>query len=109
MPAKPPNRQLNCLRALASRAGQTFTYPTTSAEASAEIKRLKSTTPSSRVEVRIERKQIAHQIADGPNDAARFRHTEITGYGPSATWTENRDQEPAPTSDTATPALRNQR
>ena len=41
MAAKPTRRQLSYLRALANRTGQTFTYPTTSAEASAEIKRLK--------------------------------------------------------------------
>jgi hypothetical protein len=48
--------------ALANRTGQTFTNPKTSAEASAEIKRLKGARPSSRVEVRIERKQIAESI-----------------------------------------------
>ena len=35
MAAKPTRRQLNYLRALANRTGQTFTYPTTRREASA--------------------------------------------------------------------------
>jgi hypothetical protein len=103
MPAKPTSRQLNYLRVLANRTGQTFTNPKTSAEASVEIKRLKSARPSSRVEVRIERKQIADQIASGPDDAARVRDSEIAGHGSSATWVQNRDQEPQPTSDTQAP------
>src|SRR3984885_5396903 len=103
MPSKPTSRQLNYLRILANRTGQTFTNPKTSAEASAEIKRLKSARPSSRVEVRIERKQIADQIATGPDDATRVRDSEIAGHGSTATWAQNRDQEPQPTSDTPAP------
>ena len=37
------SRQLSYLRRLADQTGQTFTYPTTSREASAEIDRLKNT------------------------------------------------------------------
>ena len=103
MPAKPTSRQLNYLRVLANRTGQTFTYPTTSAQASAEIKRLKGARPSSRVEIRIGRKQIADQIAAVPEDAARVRSSEIAGHGSTATWVHNRDQEPTPTSDTPAP------
>ena len=88
---------------LAIRTGQTFTNPKTSAEASAEIKRLKGTRPSSRVEVRIERKQIADQIAAAPEDAVRVRDSEIAGHGSSAIWVQNRDQEPEPASDTPAP------
>ena len=103
MPAKPTSRQLNYLRVLANRTGQTFTNPTTSAEASAEIKRIKTARPSSRTEVRIERKQIADQIAAGPDDAARVHSSEIAGHGSSATWAQNRDHDPTPTSDTPAP------
>ena len=88
MAAKPTRRQLNYLRALANRTGQTFTYPTTSAEASAEIERLKGTAPSSHVEVRIERKQIADAIAHGPEDAARVQPGEVTGYGSNCRWSQ---------------------
>ena len=73
MPSKPTTRQLNYLRWLATRTGQTFTYPKTRQQASEEIDRLKHTRPSSRSEVRIERKLIADQIAAGPIDAARVR------------------------------------
>src|SRR6202020_1523189 len=103
MPSKPTSRQLNYLRVLANRTGQTFSNPKTRAEASLEIKRLKSARPSSRVEVRIERKQIADQIASGPEDAAGVLDSEIAGHGSSATWVQNRDQEPQPTSDTPAP------
>ena len=86
MPSKPTSRQLNYLRILANRTGQTFTNPKTSAEASAEIKRLKSARPSWRVEVRIKRKQIADQPAAGPEDAARVRDSEIAGHGSNCRW-----------------------
>ena len=83
---------------MATRTGQTFTYPKTRQQASEEIDRLKHTRPSSRSEVRIERKLIADQIAAGPIDAARVREHEISGHGSSATWAHNRHQEPAPES-----------
>ena len=88
MPSKPTTRQLSYLRSLANRTGQTFTYPKTRQQASAEINRLKRTRPSSRTEVRIERKLIADQIAAGPVDAARVREREISGHGSTATWKE---------------------
>ena len=84
---RPTAKQLKYLRALASRAGQTFAYPKTASQASAEIRRLKRQQRSSRVEVRIERKQIADAIARGPASAANVdldRETE--GYGSTATW-----------------------
>jgi len=97
MPSKPTSRQLSYLKALADRTGQTFTYPHTAAEASAQINRLKNTRPSSRTERGVERKLIADQIQAGPADSARVRDDEIAGHGSSATWTQNRDQErPAP-------------
>ena len=46
MAAKPTSRQLNYLRALANRTGQTFTYPRTRREASREIERLKRRSPA---------------------------------------------------------------
>jgi hypothetical protein len=45
--SKPTSRQLSYLRSLAHRTGQTFTYPQTSQQASAEINRLKNAKPSS--------------------------------------------------------------
>jgi hypothetical protein len=97
--SKPTSRQLSYLRSLANRTGQTFTYPQTSRQASAEINRLKHTRPSSRTERYVERKLIADQIATGPLDAAQVRDDEISGHGSSATWMHNRDQEPPPVQD----------
>jgi hypothetical protein len=84
---RPTAKQLKYLRALASRAGQTFAYPKTAPAASAEIRRLQKQQRSSRTEVRIERKHIADAIARGPASAANVdldRETE--GYGSTATW-----------------------
>ena len=96
---KPTSRQLAYLKNLANRAGQTFTYPQTSRQASAEINRLKHAQPSSRSERYVERKLIADQIATGPLDAARVREDEISGRGSSTTWMHNREQEPPPMED----------
>jgi hypothetical protein len=96
MPSKPTDRQLNYLRSLANRTGQTFAWPKTFEQASAEIDRLKQARRSSPTEVRIERKLIADAIATGPADSARVRDDEIAGRGSSATWVQNRDQQPPP-------------
>ncbi len=101
-------RQLSYLKSLANRAGQTFTYPKTAAQASAEINRLKNTRPSSRTERRVEHKLIADQIQAGPLDAARVREHEISGRGSSATWVQNREQEPPAPEDPAPAATRRQ-
>jgi hypothetical protein len=82
----PTAKQLAYLRALADRTGQTFATPRTTGEASAEIRRLKAAPAESRLERRIERDEIADAIAAGPQDAARVTPAEVTGYGPSATW-----------------------
>jgi len=97
--SKPSARQMSYLRWLANRAGQTFTYPSTAQQASAEINRLKIATVSSHTERYHERKLIADQIQAGPQDAARVCEHEISGHGSSATWTQNRDQDPPPVQD----------
>jgi hypothetical protein len=86
---KPSRRQLSYLKALADRTGQTFTYPQTSQQASAEINRLKQTKPSSRTERYLERKLIADQIATGPIDSARVREDEISGRGSNCQWSHS--------------------
>jgi hypothetical protein len=98
---RPTPKQLAYLRVLANRTGQTFAYPRTAAQASREIRRLKSTPASSRTEVRIERKQIADAIAAGPADSAAVRVDEVSGHGSTATWAHNRDREPAGPSKSA--------
>ena len=103
MANKPTPRQLSYLRSLAERTGQTFTYPSTAAEAGREIDRLKAVRPESRAERRIERKQIADQLATGPADSARVREDEISGRGSSATWAHNRQRDNEPMSDRPAP------
>ncbi len=85
---RPSAKQLSYLRSLANRTGQTFAYPRTIAQASAEIRRLKAAAPSSRIERAVERKLIADAIARGPEDSSAVTSREITGYGSSATWKE---------------------
>lgn len=96
MPATPATaKQLSYLKALADRTGQTFTYPTTAAQASREIQRLKRTRCDSSADRRRERKEIADAIHAGPdNVAARVRADEVDGYGGQATWVQNRPQDP---------------
>jgi hypothetical protein len=90
MTPKPPSaRQLNYLKALASRTGQTFTYPKTSRDASREIRRLKTVRPSSRVELEFERLDLAaEQAAREVNCDVPICRSEVEGYGSTATWSQ---------------------
>ena len=82
---KPTGKQLNYLRALAQRTGQTFCWPKTTAEASAEIRRLEGVkTPVG--DRRRERREVQDDMATGRGDAARVREDEVNGYGSSAHW-----------------------
>ena len=87
---KPPSlRQLNYLRALANRTGQTFMYPSTSRDASREIRRLKTVRPTSRVELQLERLDVAaEQGAREANCDVPIHRSEVEGYGSSATWSQ---------------------
>jgi hypothetical protein len=87
--SQPSPRQLQFLKSLAERTGQTFTYPKTSAQASAEIDRLKHTRPESRRDRAYERKLIADQVATGLNNTA-VHSDETTGYGSDAAWRQHR-------------------
>jgi hypothetical protein len=88
MTPKPPSaRQLNYLKALANRTGQTFTYPKTSRAASRAIQRLKTVRPTSRIELELERLDLAaEQAAREANCDVRVDLSEIEGYGSTATW-----------------------
>jgi len=88
MTPKPPSaRQLNYLKALANRTGQTFTYPKTSRDASRQIQRLKTVRPSSRVEREFERHDLAaEQAAREVNCDVPISRSEVDGYGSTATW-----------------------
>lgn len=82
---RPSPKQLRYLRNLALARGESFTYPATAAQASAEIDRLKRRKRGSHVDRRIERKQIRRALARSGDDAA-VRGSEIVGYGSSARW-----------------------
>jgi hypothetical protein len=83
---KPPTaKQLRYLRNLAMQRGESFTYPRSVAEASAEIERLKRRRSSSQVDRRIERQQVSRDMA-ARGGAAAVRDSEIVGYGSSARW-----------------------
>jgi hypothetical protein len=88
MTPKPPSaRQLNYLKALANRTGQTFTYPRTSSDASREIQRLKAVRPTSRVELKLERLDLAaEQDAREANCDVPVHLSEIEGYGSNCRW-----------------------
>ena len=83
---RPPTvKQLRFLRSLAVQRGESFSYPHSAAEASAEIERLKARRCDSYVERRIERQQVSRDMASRC-DAASVRESEIVGYGSSARW-----------------------
>jgi hypothetical protein len=84
-PDAPTGKQLRYLRQLASQRGQTFRYPTTRRQASAEITRLKQTLARSHVAEFAEQRAFDHD--PGPEDATRVREDEIAGYGANAHWT----------------------
>jgi hypothetical protein len=97
--SKPTSRQLTYLKSLANRTGQTFTYPKTSRQASAEINRLKHAKPSSRTERSVERKLIADQIAPAPWTPPAFATTRSTAAAapPPGCTTESRNPRPSRT------------
>jgi hypothetical protein len=94
MPSKPTKPQLNYLRRLAERTGQTFTWPKTFNQASAEIDRLKQAQPATRLDKRLIDREIADAIACGDADATRVRSSEVSGHGSSATWAHHREPHP---------------
>ena len=87
MQSKPPTaKQLAYLKALGERSGRTVAWPRTSRDASVEIRKLRTAQPDSRLERRIEQRDIADGIASGPIDSARVLRHEVAGWGSSATW-----------------------
>jgi hypothetical protein len=83
---KPTTKQLRYLRELANSRGQTFRYPTTRAEASAEIRRLLARRPDSRLARAIERREGQRTVRREQFDATAVRPEEIEGYGGHARW-----------------------
>lgn len=83
---KPSAKQLRYLKDLAQQRGESFTYPQTAAQASAEIERLKGRGRMSRTDRRRETRELSRQMAERGGDAAAVRSSEVTGYGSTATW-----------------------
>jgi hypothetical protein len=87
---KPTLKQVNYLKVLATRTGTSFTYPKTSSQASAEIKRLQQikSRGSSFAELASGRNAAAAAwdipVAEGR--ACDIQDFEIDGYGSSARW-----------------------
>lgn len=78
-------KQLRYLRSLASQRGESFGYPNSAAEASAEIERLKGRRRQNPIERFIETDRVSGVVAE-LGDAASVRDHEVTGYGSSARW-----------------------
>ena len=93
---KPTPRQLNYLRSLAERTGQTFAWPKTAAEASAEIRRLEGAKKTPLADRRREHREVRDDMATGRGDAARVRADELSGYGSTARWVGDSDGRPKP-------------
>jgi len=86
---KPPTRrQISYLKALAERTGQTFQWPSSSAAASREIKRLKNTRPSTELDRAIERFGDTQAAIEAAQDAAAIHGFEVVGYGSNCTWSQ---------------------
>lgn len=82
---KPTLRQLRYLRHLAETTGTTFAQPSTRAEASKEIERLRRHSPSPRHEREGDRRAVGDAIVE-QQPASSVRDDEVTGYGSSARW-----------------------
>ena len=95
---KPTPKQLAYLRGLAEKTGTTFAYPQTSAQASAEIKRLKAQRRSSGGDARRERRDIQRDLQTRPDDATAVRANHVRGYGSSARWAHRPTDNQEPTS-----------
>lgn len=92
--AKPSAKQLAYLRALAQSRGETFAYPSTSAEASREIRRLRTRRPSTRAERRAEHSDVIRELQEQPEDACRVElQHEARGYGIGARWAHTPEPE----------------
>ena len=81
----PSPKQQRYLRSLAQNTGTTFTPPTTRAEASREIERLKQFGASLAHDRREDRRAVAEGL-ERRGDEAAVRDDEIDGWGSSATW-----------------------
>jgi hypothetical protein len=95
---KPTLKQLAYLKGLADKTGTTFAYPQTSAEASAEIKRLQGLPGSGQGERVRELRGVQRDLAERPGDNTAIRPRDVRGYGSSARWAHRPVDNQEPTS-----------
>jgi hypothetical protein len=90
----PTAKQLRLLRSLAHNSGQTFAYPRTKRQASAEIRRLLDVIGDTPIEQLLEQRVEAERLSEvhPPANAAAIRDDEIDGYGAHAHWFHGRDR-----------------
>jgi hypothetical protein len=81
-PFPPTPRQLRCLRALAERTGTTFVYPATRAQASSQIRSLRSRPRDARAPWQ----ELQAQDRDALGYGTAVHPSEVSGYGASAHW-----------------------
>lgn len=86
-PKKPTTKQVKYIKDLAKKRGETFTFPKTRAQASAEIKRLKRRPVPTIAEREIEASQRP-RWPEMHGDKAQTWDFEVEGYGSSAQWSE---------------------
>jgi hypothetical protein len=84
-PKKPSREQIDLLRRLADEREVSFGWPSTSGEASAEIKALLRRPKARRADRQLETQAVRAAMANR-GDAASIRPKEIAGYGSSATF-----------------------
>lgn len=82
----PTPKQLAYLKSLATRTGQTFAWPPTRAQASREIRRLKSLSPAADVPTGFD--VDAERAAREANADVPIRAFEIAGFGSNCTWSQ---------------------
>lgn len=83
--SKPTTKQVKYIKDLAKKRGESFTFPQTRAQASAEIKRLKRRPVLTVAERRREAFE-ARRGGGAPGDDASYREIEVGGYGSTAHW-----------------------
>lgn len=83
---KPSSKQLRYLRDLALQRGESFSYPATAAQASAEIERLKARKRTSAADRRRETVQVRRDMAERRGDASSVRAEELRGWGSDCRW-----------------------
>jgi hypothetical protein len=91
-PSRPATRrQKRYLRVLAEKTGTTFTPPRSFADADRQINEMKARERTSRGDRTRERRQVQADMA-GRGDAARYRRSDVAGYGSGARWAHGAEQ-----------------